>query len=87
LLAPWAATVVASLWEVADQPASELVTPFYATLERGQDKSRALRAAQLRFLFLGRLRAGRVAVTTGASRIVLPEAPAFWAAFLLVDEP
>ena len=56
-----------------------------ADLSSEDEKSRALRAAQLQML--RNLRAGRVTVTTAAGPIVLPEHPIFWAGFALIGEP
>ena len=41
-----AASIVASLWQVPDQPTQQLMTAFYENLRSGQDKSAALRDAQ-----------------------------------------
>lgn len=80
-----APTVVATLWDVADEPAVHLMPRFYQLMDRFRLKSRALRQAQLRML--GDLRAGRIQVTTPAGRLPLPEHPAFWASFVLQGEP
>jgi CHAT domain-containing protein len=78
-------SVIASLWDVADEPTYLLVTNFYRSRLRGHDKSRALRSAQLRLL--RRLRAAQVAVHTSTGVAVLPEDPIFWAGFVLQGEP
>lgn len=78
-------SVIATLWDVADEPSERLVPQFYRSLLRAHDKSRALRAAQLRLL--RDLRAGRVVVTTPDGPLVLPEHPMLWAAYILVGEP
>lgn len=78
-------SVVATLWDVADEPTSRLISSFYASLLKNSDKSRALRSAQLRLLRA--LRAGRVHVETAAGPLTLPEDPAFWAGFVLQGEP
>ncbi len=78
-------SVVATLWDVADEPTFLLVSEFYRSLHRLHDKSRALRAAQLRLL--AALRAGQVKVATPAGSLVLPEHPVFWAGFALMGEP
>ncbi len=80
-----ASSVMATLWDVADEPTSRLISSFYTSLQKGQDKSRALRAAQLRLL--RELRAGRVKVKTPAGLLTLPEHPVFWAGFVLQGEP
>jgi CHAT domain-containing protein len=48
-----AETVVSALWELDDQPTSQLMTAFYQNLSAHQNKAHALREAQL-----GLLRAG-----------------------------
>ena len=77
--------MIASLWDVADEPTYLLVTSFYRSRLRGDDKSRALRSAQLRLL--RQLRAAQVAVHTSTGVAVLPEDPIFWAGFVLQGEP
>jgi len=79
------ASVIASLWDVADEPTSRLVANFYRLWLQGNDKSRALRLAQLRLL--RQLRAGQVIVPTSAGNVALPEDPMFWAGFVLQGEP
>jgi CHAT domain-containing protein/uncharacterized protein HemY len=78
-------SVIASLWDVADEPTYRLVASFYRARLQGSDKSRALRSAQLHLLH--ELRAGRVAVHTGTTQVALPEDPMFWASFVLQGEP
>ncbi|MCC6164010.1 MAG: CHAT domain-containing protein [Acidobacteria bacterium] len=79
------ASVVASLWDVADQPTNRLLPAFYRHWLAGASKSRALRNAQLGLL--RDLRAGRVHATTPAGVVVIPEHPVFWAGFALIGEP
>jgi CHAT domain-containing protein len=78
-------TVIATLWDVADEPGLFLLPPFYDALGTGVDASRALRTAQLGFL--ARLRAGRVRVDGPLGHVTLPEDPLFWAGFVVVGEP
>ena len=78
-------SVVATLWEVADEPTYALVAEFYRSLRRTGDKALALRDAQLRLLRA--LRRGEVRVTTPAGTFTLPEHPLFWAGFALQGEP
>jgi CHAT domain-containing protein len=78
-------SVMASLWDVADAPTSQLISSFYSSLHKDPDKSRALQTAQLRLLRA--LRAGRVHVNTPVGPITLPEDPVFWAGFVLQGEP
>ncbi len=80
-----APSVMATLWDVADEPTFLLVSEFYRSFHRLHDKSRALRAAQLRLLRA--LRAGEIKVSTAAGDLALPEHPVFWAGFVLVGEP
>jgi CHAT domain-containing protein/tetratricopeptide (TPR) repeat protein len=78
-------SLVASLWDVADEPVNRLIPGFYRSWFAGASKARSLRAAQLRFL--RELRAGAVRVPTRAGVVVLPEDPLFWAGFVLIGEP
>jgi CHAT domain-containing protein len=78
-------SVVASLWDVADEPTKRLLPGFYGAWLGGQSKARALRTAQLRLL--SELRSGKVQIATPAGLITLPEHPAFWAGFVLIGEP
>ena len=78
-------SLVASLWDVADEPVNRLIPGFYRSWFAGASKARSLRAAQLRFL--RELRAGTVRVPSRAGVIVLPEDPLFWAGFVLIGEP
>jgi len=80
-----AASVVVSVWDVADAPTSRLLPEFYRAWLNGADKARALRAAQLQLI--RDLRAGRVKTPTALGQITIPEAPAFWAGFVLLGEP
>jgi CHAT domain-containing protein/tetratricopeptide (TPR) repeat protein len=79
------ASVVASLWDVADEPTSRLFADFYRSWLAGASKARALRSAQLRLLHA--LRAGTVRIDTPAGPTALPEHPVFWAGFTLIGEP
>jgi CHAT domain-containing protein len=79
------ASLVASLWDVADEPTNRLLPNFYRSWLGGASKSRALRGAQLRLL--RDLRAGRVTINTPAGIVSIPEHPVFWAGFALFGEP
>lgn len=79
------ASLIASLWDVADQPTTQLIPTFYREWTRGAGKATALRRAQLKLL--SDLRAGSVTVTTPLGPVPLPEHPAFWAGFVLFGEP
>ena len=61
-----APSVVATLWDVADEPTFRLVSTFYSQLAAAPDKALALRAAQLSMLRA--LRAGEVKVPIGGYR-------------------
>jgi CHAT domain-containing protein len=78
-------SLVASLWDVADEPANRLLPGFYRAWLGGQSKARALRTAQLQLL--RDLRAGKVQLKTPAGLVTLPEHPVFWAGFVLIGEP
>jgi CHAT domain-containing protein/tetratricopeptide (TPR) repeat protein len=78
-------SVVASLWDVADNTAYRLVTGFYRAWLGGSDKARALRIAQLGLLRA--LRAGQVKIHTSTGDVALPEDPVLWASFVLQGEP
>lgn len=78
-------SVMATLWDVADEPTSVLISDFYKALQKDPDKSRALRFAQLRLM--RQLRAGRVKVNTSLGSLTLSEDPVFWAGFVLQGEP
>lgn len=45
-----ASSLIASLWDIADQATSELMTRLYRGLLEGQPKAQALRAAKLSLL-------------------------------------
>jgi len=80
-----AASVIASTWDVADEPSNRLLPAFYRSWLGGASKASSLRQAQLRLLT--DLRAGRVHVTTPVGRVTVPEHPVFWAGFVLFGEP
>jgi CHAT domain-containing protein len=80
-----AASLIASVWEVADEPADRLLPDFYRAWLGGASKAAALRDAQLRLL--RDLRGGRVRVTTAIGPVVVPEHPVFWAGVALFGEP
>jgi CHAT domain-containing protein len=78
-------SLVASVWDVADQPADRLLPEFYRSWLGGATKARALRSAQLRLL--RELRAGKLQIDTPLGKVVLAEHPVFWAGFALFGEP
>jgi CHAT domain-containing protein/tetratricopeptide (TPR) repeat protein len=79
------ASVLTTLWDVADQPTAVLMPLFYQNLAAGQSRAQALRSAQLELI--AQLRAGRLRVPVGANRQPIPERPAYWAAFSLSGQP
>jgi CHAT domain-containing protein/tetratricopeptide (TPR) repeat protein len=78
-------TLIVSLWDVADQPTNQLLPAFYRVWLRGENKSEALRKAQLQLL--RNLRGGKVTMKTPSGGITLSEDPIFWAGFILLGEP
>jgi CHAT domain-containing protein len=78
-------SVVATLWDVADEPAALLMPTFYGSLRRTPDKAQALRTAQLRLLKA--LRAGGVKVAGTLGPVTLREHPVLWAGFIVVGRP
>ena len=80
-----AASVMATLWDVADEPTARLLPDFYRNLQSGESRSTALRNAQL--TLISDLRHKRVSVHSLSGPVPLPENPAFWAAFSLSGEP
>ncbi len=78
-------SLVASMWDVADEPTNRLLPDFYRTWLGGATKARALRRAQLNLL--DDLRTGKVQLDTPAGLVSLPEHPVFWAGFALLGEP
>jgi CHAT domain-containing protein/tetratricopeptide (TPR) repeat protein len=80
-----AASMIASVWEVADEPSNRLLPDFYRAWIGGATKAAALRRAQLQLLT--DLRAGRVRVTTAIGPVPVPEHPVFWAGLVLFGEP
>ena len=83
-----AASVVSTLWHVADEPASQFIAGFYksfAARTGDWNKAEALRAAQLHLL--RSLRNREVRVDTPFGRLALPEDPVLWAGFVVLGEP
>lgn len=78
-------SIVASLWDVADEPTLAVISSFYQHLEAGAGKDVALRAAQLQLL--NRLREGDFSVETPLGSMPLTENPVFWAGFVLLGHP
>lgn len=79
------ASLLASVWDVADEPTNRLLPAFYRAWRGGASKAAALRQAQLGLL--ADLRAGRVRVSTPVGRVPVSEHPVFWAGFVLFGEP
>ena len=80
-----AASLIASVWEVADEPSNRLMPAFYRAWLGGATKAAALRQAQLELLT--DLRRGKVSVTTVIGPVPVPEHPVFWAGYSLFGEP
>lgn len=78
------ASLLASVWDVADEPTNRLLPEFYRAWRGGASKARALRQAQLGLL--RDLRGGRVYVSTPVGRVPVSEHPVFWAGFALFGE-
>ncbi|MFL5248706.1 MAG: CHAT domain-containing protein [Myxococcales bacterium] len=70
LLSAGARSAITALWQVADQPTTELMKQLYFELNNGEPKAQALRLAKLKFLHSG----GALAH------------PRYWAAFVLNGE-
>jgi CHAT domain-containing protein len=79
------ASVLATLWDIADEPTAVLLPRFYAGLAAGQSASEALRAAQVSML--RDLRRHKIKASTLAGERVLPPDPLYWASFSLAGEP
>ena len=78
-----AATLVVSLWRVADITGREQMVRFYrAYASDGLGPARALRRAQI-----DTIQALRRGAVRGVSGRPLPESPAFWAPFIVLGEP
>ena len=77
-----ARSVVASLWDVADQTTAELMVRFHRHLPAGLSKAEALRAAQI-----GLIRQP-IQITTAQGQTLEMDAssPFFWAAFQLFGD-
>jgi CHAT domain-containing protein len=80
-----AGTLVATLWDVADEPAAHLMPRFHRLVASGAHASEALRASQL--ALLRDLRAGRVVVQGRRGPVPLPEHPSLWAGFVAIGQP
>ncbi len=79
------ASVLTTLWDVADQPTATLMPLFYRGLNQGESRATALRNAQL--ALISDLRHHRLKVSFAGTQTSLPEKPAFWAAFSLSGQP
>jgi len=78
-------SLVASIWDVADQPTNRLLPDFYRAWLGGATKARALRSAQLRLL--RDRRANKIPIGTPLGKVLLSEHPVFWAGCELFGEP
>jgi CHAT domain-containing protein/tetratricopeptide (TPR) repeat protein len=79
-----APSIVATLWDVSDEPSAALLAAFYRAWRGGADKRDALRRAQLQMI--RSLRAGRV-IHTPDGDIRLTNQPFYWAGYILLGEP
>lgn len=79
------ATLITSVWDVADEASARLMPDFYRRWRSGASKAEALRLAQLALLH--DLRAGTVKIESAAGSVILPDHPALWAGFALFGEP
>ncbi|HYR91198.1 MAG TPA: CHAT domain-containing protein [Terriglobia bacterium] len=83
-----ASSVVSTLWDVADEPASQLIADFYRSFANRTEtwtKGEAMRTAQLHLL--RSLRNGQLQVSTPFGKVPLPEDPILWAGFVVMGEP
>jgi CHAT domain-containing protein len=80
-----APSVIATLWDLADEPTRFAMRRFYTHWRPGVSKAAALRAAQLDTIRA--LRAGTITADTPFGRVTLAERPSLWAAFVLLGEP
>ncbi len=78
-------TIMATLWDVPDQPTQRLILRFYRHYRRGEEKSLALRTAQLELL--DALRRGEISAETALGPVKLPENPYLWAGFVVIGKP
>lgn len=77
--------VMATLWDLADEPADRLLAEFYRQQRRGRSRAASLRTAQV--VLIGALRRGEVRVKTAIGEVALPEHPALWSNLVLIGEP
>jgi CHAT domain-containing protein/Tfp pilus assembly protein PilF len=77
-----ARSVVASLWDVADQTTAELMARFHRHLAAGLAKDEALRAAQIELI----RQPVRITMASGQALETDASAPFFWAAFELFGD-
>ena len=80
-----APSVLATLWDLADEPARFMIGAFYRHWRGGEGKAAALRASQIELIRA--LRAGRIAAPTPFGPAKLAEDPSLWASFVLLGEP
>ncbi|HEX4156536.1 MAG TPA: CHAT domain-containing tetratricopeptide repeat protein [Acidobacteriaceae bacterium] len=79
------ASVLTTLWDVADRPTAVMLPRFYMALRHDETPSEALRTAQL--AMLNDLRHGRLRIETLRGSVTLPPSPIYWAGFSLSGEP
>ena len=78
-------SVVATLWDIADEPSALLMPRLYRSLGTSVDKAQALRIAQI--AVLKQLRSRALTVSTPSGSAVLREHPVLWSGFILVGLP
>jgi len=79
------ASVLTTLWDIADRPTAMMLPRFYSALQHNQTPSEALRTAQLSML--NDLRRSRLHIETLRGTVALPPSPVYWAGFTLSGEP
>lgn len=79
------ASILTTLWDVADRPTAVMLPRFYMALQHGEPPSEALRTAQL--TMLNELRHGRLHIETLRGSVTLSPLPVYWAGFTLSGEP
>jgi CHAT domain-containing protein/tetratricopeptide (TPR) repeat protein len=77
-------SLLASVRELPDEAAADMLPAFYRSWRTSGDAAEALRAAQLSRL--KRLRSGQVKMTTPFGAITMPEHPSLWSGLVLIGE-
>jgi CHAT domain-containing protein len=85
-----ASSVVASLWDLDDEKASEFAQGFYHTYldgSPGAHVARAAREAKLHMIEEAHARGGPVALEPGRGRLLDSADPYYWAPFVVIGSP